>query len=196
MSGRGKADLLAKVLDYDPDYVLMLDADEIPTPNIVEFLDNIDSTINAFSVRMINLYKDRNHYRTDSFVTSHGININHNPFSNPCWRKTVLLKADSVKEVGNYRYQDKAIGSVSKYHPLPENIPSPVIDTEGFYIMHYGKLNEKYTSGEKHKSYARIEEQAGTSMWGSYENIFEHHETCRKEGVPTYEECKSDWFWK
>jgi hypothetical protein len=140
---------------------------------------------------MINLYKDRNHYRTDSFVTSHGVNINHNPFSNPCWRKTALLKVE--KDFKYFYEKDAAIGGVSKYHPLPGNIPSPVVDTEGFYIMHYGKLNEKYTSGEKHKTYAKIEEQAGR---GSYENRFSHHELCRKEGSPVYKKCDSEWFWK
>lgn len=198
MSGRGKADLLGHARTHDPDYVLMLDADEIPSPNIIDFLNNIDSSINAFNVRMINLmlkdYQGKYHYRTDSFQTATGAKVIHDPFDKQGWRKTVLLKVE--KDFKYFYEKNTAIGGVSKYHPLPGNIPSPVVDTEGFYIMHYGKLNEKYISGEKHKTYAKIEEQAGRD---SYENRFSHHELCRTgygPSGPEYKQCSEDWFWE
>jgi len=191
MSGSGKAELLHYALQHDPQYILMLDADELPTPNILHFINNIDPNINAFSPRMINLYKDENHYRVDSFVTSHGVNINHNPFSENPWRKTVLLKVDKNF---TYEYDSRnAIGGVSKYHPLPGNIPDPIIETDDFYIIHYGRLSESYTSGFKDRYYAEVEHKAGR---GSYEDRLKHHQLCRTGGTPVYEACDPEWFWK
>ena len=192
MSATAKAELLYYALVHKPDYVLMLDADETPTRNFIKFFKKIDPKINAFRPRMINLYKDEEHYRTDSFKTSHGININHNPFvlENP-WRKTVLLKVD---EDFTYTYDSKhSIGSVSKYHPLPGNIEDPVVETEDFYILHYGRLSKAYTSGEKDKCYAKVEHEAGR---GEYEDRLKHHELCRTGGTPVYEKCDPKWFWK
>jgi glycosyltransferase involved in cell wall biosynthesis len=190
MSGIGKTRLLSRAVDHCPDYILMLDADEIPTPNIMEFFNNIDRSINGFSVRMINLQGDENHYRTDSFVTSHGVNINHNPFSENAWRKTVLMKVD--KNISYMYDTGRVIGGVSKYHPLPGNIPNPVINTEDFFIIHYGKISNSYISGEKDIAYAQVESKAGID---SFEKRVDHHRRCRTEGVPIYEKCKSEWFW-
>ena len=75
---------------HNPDYILMLDADEIPTPNFIKFFNNINDTINAWNVRFINLQKDEFHYRKDNFTTETGVNIQHNPFLANGWRKTIF----------------------------------------------------------------------------------------------------------
>ena len=193
MSALGKTELFEHVAKYNPEYILMLDADEIPTPNFVDFFNNIDKSVNCWCVRFINLFKDENHYRKDNFRTITGVNITHDPFLNNGWRKHILLKYDKKF---NYSYNTSLfIGGIGKYHPLPENIPNPVQKTEEFYIIHYGKINPTYTSGEKDMRYAEIEFAAGK---GSLEKRLRHHELCRTGSGPNgpeYVECPKEWFW-
>ena len=111
------------VSKHKPDYILFLDADEIPTPSFVDFLDNlnnVDTSVNAWSVRFINLFTET-HYRKDNFESKSGCFITNDPFEGFGWRKTVLLKYDD-----DYDYQYNLSvqkGGTSLYHPLPENIP-------------------------------------------------------------------------
>ena len=113
----------------------MLDADEIPTPDFIKFFNNINTNINAWSVRMINLYKDEKHYRVDNFITKTGVSIIHDPFKNEGWCKTVLVKYNPNF---NYTYNlEIQKGGTSKNHPSPQNISEPIRKTEEFYIIHY-----------------------------------------------------------
>lgn len=177
---------------HNPDYILMLDADEIPTPNIVNFLKNIDSSYNAFTIRMINLQPDEKHYRVDKFITELGSRQNHDPFAPNSWRKTVLIKYDkNFNYTYNFNIQK---GGTSKYHPAPQNLQN-VKFIDDFYVIHYGKLNEKYISGEKDKFYALIESHNGQ---GTYEDRLKHHYLCRIGSGPNGPElktCLKDWFW-
>tara|TARA_Y100000389_G_scaffold162207_1_gene164914 strand:- start:2301 stop:3080 length:780 start_codon:yes stop_codon:yes gene_type:complete len=178
---------------HNPEYILMLDADEIPTPHFINFFNKIDKSINAWSVRFINLFQDQYHYRTDNFITSTSVSINNDPFLNKGWRKTILLKYDKNY---NYTYNfNIKKGGTSKFHPSPQNIPTPVLHTEEFYIIHYGKLNSSYISGEKDKFYALIEHKNGK---GSYKERLKHHYLCRTGSGPNgpiYKKCPTEWFW-
>ena len=178
---------------HNPEYILMLDADEIPTPDFITFFKNIDKSINAWSVRFINLYKDKKHYRKDNFITRTGVRITHDPFLKDGWRKTILVKYDKNY---NYTYNFSVQkGGTSKYHPSPQNIADPVRKTEDFYVIHYGKINPTYINGEKDKFYALIESNDGK---GTYKQRRQHHYLCRTGSGPNgpeYEECKKEWFW-
>jgi len=178
---------------FNPDYILMLDADEVPTPDFINFFNNIDTNINAWSVRMINLYKDEKHYRIDNFITKTGVSITHDPFKNSGWRKTVLVKYNPNF---NYTYNlEIQKGGTSKNHPSPQNITEPIRATEEFYIIHYGKLNKKYLAGEKDKFYALMEHKNGK---GNLEERLMHHYLCRTGSGPNGEEyvkCPNEWFW-
>ena len=188
--GKQRIELWNYVIKYNPDYVLLLDGDEIPTPSIVNFLDKMDKNVNCWRVRMINLWGDSNHYRIDNFVTSRGVNIVHNPFVKNAWKKTVLLKYNS-----NYKYvYDEKVekGPVSKFHPLPDNTPQLIRDTDDFFIIHYGKISSSFTSGKKNANYAKMEEYEGK---GNYKERLQHHETCRLEGKPIFKTCPKEWFW-
>jgi len=190
---KGLYELFNYVCEENPDYILMLDADEIPTPSFLTFIKNMDKNINAWSVRFINLFKDDKHYRKDNFITKTGINITNDPFYKKGWRKTILLKYDKTY---NYTYNFLVQkGGTSKHHPCPKNIPDPVQETECFFIIHYGKINPKYINGDKDKFYALIESKNGK---GSYEKRLQHHYLCRTGyGIngPEYEECPKEWFW-
>lgn len=191
---KGLNELFNLVCQNNPDYILLLDADEIPTPSFINFLNNIDKSVNAWSVRFINLFKDSKHYRKDKFITKNGSNIIHDPFFKDGWRKTILIKYDKNF---NYTYNlSVQKGGTSKNHPSPQNIKEPIVKTEDFNIIHYGKINPSYTSGEKDKFYSLIEEKNGI---GSYKERLLHHYLCRTGSGPNgpeYVECPKEWFWK
>lgn len=179
--------------NHNPEYILMLDADEIPTPSFINFFNSIDKDINAWSVRMINLFKDGLHYRTDNFTTSMGANIFHNPFYQQGWRKTVLTRYNN-SHAYTYNFSVQK-GGTSKNHPCPQNIPDPISSTEDFYMIHYGKINPMYVSGGKDEFYALIESHDGK---GSFKDRLAHHQLCRTghgPGGPEYRQCSKDWFW-
>ena len=188
--GKQRIELWKEVIKHNPDYILLLDGDEIPTPSIINFLENIDTSVDCWRVRMINLWKDDKHYRKDRFKTSTGHEQNLDPFSKDSWKKTVLLKYNLDY---NYTYNSKVEkGPVSKFHPLPDNTTGKIVNTEDFYIIHYGKISKSFTSGEKNKNYSKMEEFQGR---GSYKKQLLHHEACRLEGKPAYEKAKEEWFW-
>jgi glycosyltransferase involved in cell wall biosynthesis len=187
--------LFEKVETQTPDYILMLDADEIPTPSIMDFIDNIPEDINLFKTRMINLTPDEKHYRIDSYRTPSGINIDWNPFSKNAWSKHTLMKYN--KDI-NYTYQPYKIGlgSFGPTHPAPNNVPRPHLSTEDFHIIHYGKISPGFLSGEKQKFYAMNDFKTGK---GEYEQRLRHHMICSgfgKEEPRNYVECNPEWFWR
>ena len=183
--------LFNEVKKYIPKYILILDADEIPTPSFITFFNTIDTSVNCWCVRFINLFKDEKHYRGDRFITKTGVNVCNDPFYKNGWRKYILLKYDKNYD---YTYNLNILKQNSgKRHPMPENIPEPIKNTEDFFIIHYGKLDKKYTSGEKDIRYAKIETAAGQP----YTQRLMHHYLCRTGSGPNgpeYKECKKEWF--
>lgn len=181
---------LINILDeYDPGYVLLLDADEIPTPSIVNFIENMDEDVSLWRSRMINLWGDTTKYRIDRYNTKFGREANFDPFSDDAWVKYPLMKFD--KSV--YYTYDLSVqkGGCSNYHPAPEN-PGVVGQQEDFYVIHYGKLAPDYLSGEKLEFYAKIEERSGR---GSFESrLDEHKEFNRTDTVETIE-VPLEWIW-
>ena len=194
-AGQQATDLFKFVERHDPNYIFMLDADEIPTPSIINFFDsNIDTDVNLWKTRMVNLFKDENHYRTDKYRTSSGVNINWDPFCDNAWFKHTLMKYDRNHDY-TYEPLKVGLGSFGPFHPAPNNIPSPYKLTEDFYIIHYGKISPAFLSGEKQKFYARNDYMTGK---GSYEQCLKHHMACSgfNPNEPlTLIECKKDWFW-
>ena len=143
---------------------------------------------------MVNLFKDDRHYRTDSYVSESGSNINWNPFSNNAWSKHALIKYDKDFKY-SYEPLRVGLGSFGPVHPAPNNTPTPHVPTEDFYIIHYGKISPSFLSGDKQRFYARNDEAAGV---GSYESRLRHHMACSGLGKEklTLVPCKEEWFWK
>ena len=194
-AGQQITNLFKMVSSHNPDYMFILDADEIPTPSVVTFLNNINEDINVWRTRMINLFGDDTHYRIDQYRTRTGININWNPFSQNAWKKYTLIKFDKNF---NYSYEPLKIGlgSFGPIHPAPNNIPEPHRETDDFYIMHYGKISPAFMSGEKQRFYAKNDEMMGV---GSYESRYIHHMSCSGFGEDepkTLIKCKDEWFWE
>ena len=189
--GKQRRELFDLVVKHNPDYILLLDADEIVTPSIVNFINNIDTSINLWSIRMINLWGDDKHYRIDSYRTTMGANVNWNPFSSNAWRKTSLMKYNKDFE---YKY-DLTVnkGPVSVYHPCPDNSPKPHKNTEDFYILHYSKLSKEYLSGLRNHKYSKMEAYEGR---GEYNYRLKRHESCRLEGNPVLKKINKEWMWE
>ena len=100
LGGIQKQELFDLIVPKSPDYILMLDADEIPTPSILPFLENIDESVTVWGSRMINLWQDENHYRYDSYTTKFGGRVNWDPFLPNAWVKYPLLKYDKEQKIG------------------------------------------------------------------------------------------------
>jgi len=193
-AGQQATDVFKFVEKHDPDYILMLDADEVPTPSIINFFDSIDGEVNLWKTRMVNLIRDQYHYRTDKYRTTAGVNINWNPFGDEAWSKHTLMKYNKEH---SYTYEPLKIGlgSFGPVHPAPNNVPSPHKSTEDFYIIHYGRISPRYLSGEKQQFLAKNDEMTGI---GTYEQRLKHHMDC--SGFNPHEpltlvKCNEDWFW-
>ena len=118
-----------------------------------------------------------------------------NPFSKNSWSKHTLMKYD--KNI-DYTYQPYKVGlgSFGPFHPAPNNVPTPYMSVEDFYIIHYGKISPSFLSGEKQKFYAMNDYKTGK---GSYEQRLNHHMMCSgfgKEEPRNYVECNPKWFWE
>jgi len=187
-----RLELINMLGEYDPEYVLLLDADEIPTPSIVGFMETMDENVSLWRSRMINLWEDETKYRVDSYTSPSGHNINWDPFTDNAWVKYPLMKYDpNVKYEYDLHVQK---GGCSVYHPAPNNISGPVVEQEEFHVIHYGKLAPTFVSGEKLEFYAEIEAKDGK---GSYESCLNKHVEC-STGLEHLEtkEVNGDWFWK
>lgn len=188
--GLQRQELIDLVKPHGPSYILWLDVDEIPTPSFIKYMENIDENINMVAPTFINLWGDEDHYRIDSYRTSTGANMNWNPFTGG--RKNgILMKYNPDID---YKYDlDCERGPVGENHPSPLNVPQPYVKTDDWAIIHYGKLDPFFTSGEKNKMYSKQDEYVGRR---SYDLGVQHHEMARIEGIPELVKVPEEWKWK
>ena len=182
-----RQELLDKAYTYNPDYFFFIDADELPTPNIIDFFNNIDENINTWFLPMITLYNDENHYRVDKFTTKHGLNIDYSkPVTNKGFivknNKDFLLKYDITQP--RCRPSNQPINS-------PE--PSKIANIDDIVILHYTRLKPYYISGQSNLDRA---------IWDNYskgKDIKEtliHHELCDDNSTLELKKIKDEWKWK
>jgi glycosyltransferase involved in cell wall biosynthesis len=191
---REEAKQRQEIIDYikphNPDYVLFLDADEIPSPNIINFINNIDTSINLWKFPWIHLWKDDKHYRIDSYKTDTGVHIMWDPF-NGAQRKYFLMKFD--KNI-NYEYPLEVMaGGCGKNHMAPLNVPLPHSTIENVVIIHYGKISEYFKTGNKDNDYAVM--RCFTNKHMNLQERIKHHKLCRSEKTLKLERVNNEWFW-
>ena len=173
--------------EHNPDYVLFLDADEIPFPNMPDFIENLneeEERNQLWTIPFVHLWGDENHYRVDRFTTEKGINVNYDPFNGGA-RKGTLMKWQVDYD---YRYR-------MDHHILPmepDNTPTPHATTDQTGILHYGKLSEYFKSGKKDNDYAAMRSH---TMGFDLQERMKHHEQCRDEATLQLKEIKQDWKW-
>ncbi len=187
--GKFRQELIEHISKHEPDYVILLDCDEIISPNIIDFFENIDENIVLWTLPEVNLWRDKYHYRIDKYRTKLGANVNWDPFNNGPRRPFIMKFNKNIK----YDYditRDKGVGSLS---PFPENVPFPHKNIDEVVVLHYGRIGEKFTSGYKHELYAKVEEE----NWGAnYEQRLEHHKLCGSEETLKLEKIKPEWVWE
>jgi len=177
--------ILTHMAKHNPDYCLFLDADEIPSPDIVQFINTINPKINLWKLPWIHLWKDDQHYRIDKYKTPTNINVNWHPFKGG-QRKGNLMKFD--KNI-NYQYVKNKPCSV----PMePKNVPLPHSTTEKTRIVHWGKISEVYKSGEHDKIYAEV--RAKFYKMNLNQRI-QHHTDCRSEKTLKLAKVEKGWHW-
>jgi glycosyltransferase involved in cell wall biosynthesis len=170
---------------HNPDYVLTLDADEIPFRNMPEFIDGLDDSINLWKVPFVQLWKDEFHHRVDAFTTPNGTNVNWDAFNNGPLKGSLFRWMDGF----DYKYYtDTHILEME-----PHNIPAPHKTTYETGILHYGKLSDYFKSGDKDNMYAQMRSY---TMGLDLKERINHHKECRSEETIVLEKINPDWIWE
>lgn len=136
-------DLAAKM---SPTWVVLGDADEIPTPSIVPWLlSSPDPQVDVWRLPWIHLYKSPRHYAGGSCAWS--------PENPAATRKGVILR---WRPGVGYRYPDR----YRHVSPQPEaDRPLVVLDTDEVRLMHW-----KYVAWQRWKA----SKQAGLAKYRDY----------------------------
>ncbi|PCI27546.1 hypothetical protein COB55_05550 [Candidatus Wolfebacteria bacterium] len=187
--GLQRQELIDLCSPHEPSYILWLDVDEIPCNRFLKWMENIDENINMWGPTFVNLWGSEDTYRVDSYRTSTGANMNWDPFSGGR-KKGILMKYDS--NIDYFYNTNIERGPVGENFPSPENCPFPHSYTDDWCIIHYGKLDPYFMSGEKNKMYAKQDEYVGRR---EYNLGVTHHERARLEGDPTLVEVPEEWKW-
>jgi glycosyltransferase involved in cell wall biosynthesis len=184
-----RQELLDKAYEYDPDYFFFIDADELPVPDIIDFFENIDESVNTWFLPMLTLCKDENHYRVDKYVTDHGIKIDYS--------KPIVNKGFIVKNIKDFKLKYDINQHRCRPSNQPINSPEPhKLADERTTILHYSRLRPYYTSGQSNLDRA---------IWDNYtngtniENTLKHHQLCDKKYWDNQDielkEIKKEWKW-
>ena len=185
--GQQKTIAIDAIKNHNPDYVLFLDADEIPFRNMPDFIDNLDDVINLWKLPFVHLWKYETHYRVDEFYTSEGIHVDYDPF-NPF--DSGSKKGFLMKWLDGFDYKYRL-----DHHVLPmepDNVPKPYMESNETGILHYGKLSEHFTSGRKDNEYAAMRSH---TMGFDLNKRIKHHEECRDENTMILKKIDPSWLW-
>jgi len=184
--GKQRQQIINYMIPHNPDYCLFLDADEIPSPDFVGFMNTINPTINLWRLPWFHLWKDENHYRVDSYKTGTGANIIWDPM-NGGQRKGFLMKFNkNIK----YEYELNRACSISME---PKNVPLPHSTTVKTRIIHWGKIGNYFKSGEKDKHYAEMRCYANKNL--NLNQRINHHKECRSESTLKLKQIENNWHW-
>lgn len=184
--GKQRQEIINFIKPYNPDYCLFLDADEIPSPDIINFINNIDTKINLWKLPWVHLWKDENHYRVDSYKIG-GSNIIWDPY-NGGQRKGFLMKFNK-----NILYQY----DINKHLSVPMepmNVPKPYSTTEKTRIIHWGKISEYFKTGKKDEDYAKMKSFTDKNV--NFQQRNNHHKACRSEQTLKLQKVKKEWKWE
>lgn len=185
-----RQELLERAYKHNPDYFFFLDADEMPSPNIVEWINNLNpkDETNLWTFPWIHLWNDENHYRVDSYRSQLGGDINWNPFT------STYRKGFFVKNIPNFELKYDITQHRVRPSNQPVNVPKPWVDVQDSpVILHYGKISEYFKSGQNWKDRAEWDHfQHGKDKQQTYM----HHQISTSEETLKLEETKKEWLWK
>ena len=157
----------------------MLDADEIPSPSIINFFNTINTDIILWELPWAHLWKDEQHYRIDiNSITK------WDPF-NGGQRKGFI-----VKNVPGLKYDIKQHRVRPSNQPI--NCPKPHSTTDEVIIVHYGRISEYYLKRESHKERAMWDEFEKKS---NYNKTLQHHIKCEMLETVKLKDIPFEWKW-
>jgi len=186
-----RQELLDRAYDHKPDYFFFLDADEMPSPDIVGWINQLkpraEEKTNLWTFPWIHLWQDKNHYRVDSYVAKNGANINWNPFANS-YRKGFF-----VRNIPNYKLRYNITQHRVRPSNQPANTPEPWINVQqNPVIIHYGKISKYFKSGQNFQDRAEWDEyQRGAN----YKETLQNHQISNSEETLKLEHVKAEWLW-
>ena len=185
-----RQELLEKAYKHEPDFFFFLDADEMPSPDIVEWINNLDikEETNLWTFPWIHLWNDENHYRVDSYRSELGGNIEWNPFT------TTYRKGFFARNIPDYELKYDITQHRVRPSNQPVNIPKPWVDVQNSpVIIHYGKISEYFKSGQNWRDRAD---------WDNYqhgkdkEQTYIHHKISTSEKTLRLEKINKEWLWE
>jgi|TARA_R110002020_G_scaffold72542_7_gene186659 glycosyltransferase involved in cell wall biosynthesis len=186
-----RQELLSAAYKHDPDYFLFLDADEMPSPDIVEWINSLETRHkeknNLWTFPWVHLWGDEKHYRVDSYTSRTGSNIHWDPFT------TTYRKGFFVRNIPNYELKYDIKQHRVRPSNQPVNVPKPWINVEkNPVIIHYGKISEYFTSGQNWMDRA---------LWDNYEKgspvqqTLMHHKISNLEETLELKQIDPRWVW-
>ena len=149
-----RQELLVRAYKYDPDYFFFLDADEMPSPDIVDWINSLNSRhkeeTNLWTFPWVHLWKDENHYRIDSYTSLSGSTIHWNPFDTH--NSFNYRKGFFVRNIPNYELKYDVTQHRVRPSNQPINVPEPWINVqERPVIIHYGKISNYFLDEQNWK---------------------------------------------
>ena len=186
-----RQELLTAAYGHDPDYFFFLDADEVPSPDIIGWINNLGSREeeenNLWTFPWVHLWKDEEHYRVDSYVARNGSKIEWNPFT------TSYRKGFFVRNIPDFKLEYNVRQHRVRPSNQPFNVPQPWVNVaKNPVIVHYGKISKYFTSGQNWLDRAK---------WDNYErnaneqNTLIHHRISNAEDTLRLEKIKAEWKW-
>lgn len=187
-----RQELLEKAYQYDPDYFFFLDADEMPSPDIIKFIDSLDvrenEKTNCWTFPWVHLWTDASHYRVDSYISKLGHKHVWDPFAGG-QRKSFL-----VRNIPGYELKYDILQHRVRPSNGPVNVPLPIKDVENSpVIIHYGKISEYFLSEQNWKD---------RGEWDKYSRnadpkaTLNHHRLSNATDTLKLREVKEEWFWE
>ena len=187
-----RQELLEEAYKHDPDYFFFLDADEVPSPSIIDWIDNLkDRSVeknNLWTFPWVHLWQDNEHYRVDSYIAKNGSSIHWDPFT------TTYRKGFFARNIPDVRLKYDITQHRVRPSNQPINTPKPWINVKNDpVIIHYGKISDYFTSGQNWKDRA---------SWDQYEKnadprkVLLHHQICNSEDTLQLRKIKENWKWR
>lgn len=154
LEGARRQELVDWVTVSNCDYLLFLDADEIPSPNFWDSLPALEeSKFGGVSAPVLHLWGGGGSpcYRSDQYVSPLRVRYNWNGFDGG------ERKHPMVKHKKNYAYKyntEVQAGGCSPFPQAPANVPhGPFEHQAEWFILHFGYLSTAYLSGAKRRKY-------------------------------------------
>ena len=191
-----RQELLERAYEHDPDYFFFLDADEMPSPQIIDWINRLESrdkeTTNLWTFPWVHLWSDENHYRVDSYSSKGGGTIDWNPFSSH--NTFNYRKGFFVRNISNYQLKYDISQHRVRPSNQPVNVPDPWINVETSpVIIHYGKISEYFKSNQNFKDRAAWDRH---ERGNNYEDTLNHHIISNSEETLKLKPVDGHWIWK